>query len=60
MRRHVQAHVLRRYKDDLGNSIANFARIIPDGLLVFFPSYVVLEKCIEWWKSSVGGDGAKW
>ena len=23
---------------------------VPDGLLVFFPSYVVLEKCIEFWK----------
>jgi regulator of telomere elongation helicase 1 len=24
---------------DLGNAIVNFSRIVPDGLLVFFPSY---------------------
>jgi regulator of telomere elongation helicase 1 len=30
-----------QYKQDLGNTVANFARIIPDGVLVFFPSYTV-------------------
>ena len=39
------------YKEDLGNAIVNFARIIPDGVLVFFPSYAVLKNCIEFWKS---------
>ncbi len=47
-----------RYKEDLGNSIVNFARVIPDGLLVFFPSYVVLEKSIEHWKAH-GSSGEK-
>ena len=27
--------------------IVNFARIVPDGLLVFFPSYSVLSTCID-------------
>ncbi|GFS01414.1 regulator of telomere elongation helicase 1-like [Elysia marginata] len=40
------------YKKSLGNTITNFARIVPNGLLVFFPSYPVMEGCIETWKSS--------
>ncbi|CAN0878268.1 Regulator of telomere elongation helicase 1 homolog [Linum grandiflorum] len=40
------------YKRELGNAIVNFARIVPDGLLVFFPSYYVLDKSIECWKST--------
>ncbi|KAL8130026.1 hypothetical protein V2J09_019181, partial [Rumex salicifolius] len=41
------------YKQDLGNAIVNFARIVPDGLLVFFPSYYLMDHCIDYWKSSV-------
>ncbi|KAJ9568519.1 hypothetical protein OSB04_004485 [Centaurea solstitialis] len=39
------------YKLNLGNSIVNFARILPDGLLVFFPSYYLLNLCIDYWKN---------
>ncbi|PIA42612.1 hypothetical protein AQUCO_02000207v1 [Aquilegia coerulea] len=39
------------YKQELGNAIANFARIVPDGLLVFFPSYYLLDLCIGCWKN---------
>ena len=28
----------------------NFARIVPNGMLIFFPSYPVMDKCIEYWK----------
>ncbi|KAK9810499.1 hypothetical protein WJX72_011819 [[Myrmecia] bisecta] len=42
----------REYKEDLGYAICNFARMVPDGLLVFFPSYTVLRGCIECWRSS--------
>lgn len=28
----------------------NFARVVPNGLLVFFPSYPIMEKCIENWQ----------
>ncbi|XP_016472027.2 regulator of telomere elongation helicase 1 homolog isoform X2 [Nicotiana tabacum] len=40
------------YKQELGNAIVNFARAVPDGLLVFFPSYYLLEQCIGCWKTS--------
>ncbi|XP_035825693.1 regulator of telomere elongation helicase 1 isoform X2 [Aplysia californica] len=40
------------YQNSLGYSIRNFARIVPNGLLVFFPSYPVMERCIEKWKAS--------
>ncbi|WVZ01213.1 hypothetical protein V8G54_027282 [Vigna mungo] len=39
------------YKKDLGNAIVNLARIVPDGLLVFFPSYYLLDQIISCWKS---------
>jgi len=39
------------YKDDLGNAIVNFARIVPDGLLVFFPSYAVMQAAIDAWRA---------
>lgn len=28
----------------------NFARVVPHGLLVFFPSYPVLERSLEFWR----------
>ncbi|KAL6568135.1 Regulator of telomere elongation helicase 1 [Orobanche hederae] len=40
------------YKLELGNAIVNFARIVPDGLLVFFPSYYLLDQCISCWKTT--------
>jgi len=40
-----------RYLDDLGHSIANFARVVPDGLLVFFPSYGAMTAAIDHWKT---------
>ncbi|CAI9773626.1 unnamed protein product [Fraxinus pennsylvanica] len=40
------------YKQELGNAIVNFARIVPDGLLVFFPSYYFLDQCISCWKTA--------
>ena len=38
------------YKRDLGMAIANFAHMVPDGLLVFFPSYTVMNSCIDFWQ----------
>ena len=29
----------------------NFARCVPNGLLIFFPSYPVMEKSVETWQS---------
>jgi hypothetical protein len=44
-----------RYLQDLGELILQAARSIPDGLLVFFPSYGVMEHSIAAWKNSSFG-----
>jgi regulator of telomere elongation helicase 1 len=44
------------YQRDLGNAIVNFCRIVPNGVLVFFPSYGVMRACIGTWQ---GGDPGK-
>ncbi|XP_015867293.3 regulator of telomere elongation helicase 1 homolog isoform X1 [Ziziphus jujuba] len=44
------------YKQELGNAIVNFARIVPDGLLVFFPSYYLLDQCMGCWKNVSAGN----
>lgn len=48
------------YKEDLGNAIVNFARIVPDGLLVFFPSYSLLNDSIQAWKAPGIGGASVW
>lgn len=40
------------YIISLGNAIVNFARIIPNGLLIFFPSYPVMNMCLEKWQET--------
>jgi regulator of telomere elongation helicase 1 len=40
------------YKSDLGNAMVSLSRLFTGGLLVFFPSYAVMEKCTEYWKMS--------
>lgn len=35
----------------LGRTIYNFSCLVPDGLLVFFPSYPVMKKCREEWQN---------
>jgi regulator of telomere elongation helicase 1 len=42
------------YYTELGNTLVNFARIVPDGVLVFFPSYGVMETCLERWGGPAG------
>ncbi|KAG0710780.1 Regulator of telomere elongation helicase 1 [Chionoecetes opilio] len=41
-----------QYKRSLGQTILNLSRVIPDGLLVFFPSYTVMKDCLEGWQNS--------
>lgn len=41
-----------KYLHSLGQTLCNFVRIIPDGVLVFFPSYAVLKSCVDYWTSS--------
>jgi len=38
------------YLQDLGNSIANFARTVPDGLLIFFASFSAMETSLKAWE----------
>jgi regulator of telomere elongation helicase 1 len=41
------------YKQELGNAIVNFSRVVPEGLLIFFPSYYLMDSCITFWKNGV-------
>jgi chromosome transmission fidelity protein 1 len=43
---------------DLGSAILSMAQNIPDGLVVFFPSYSYLDTCIAAWKR-VSAPGSK-
>lgn len=37
---------------ELGRAIVNLTKIIPDGLVVFFPSYAYLDTAVKHWKST--------
>ena len=45
-------------KLDLGNAIVNFSRIVPQGVLVFFPSYAAMQSAHAAWLRSPGGGAA--
>ncbi|XP_029575581.1 regulator of telomere elongation helicase 1 [Salmo trutta] len=40
----------------LGNTVVNLGRIVPHGLLVFFPSYPVMDKTLEFWRANGHAD----
>ncbi|KAM8996481.1 regulator of telomere elongation helicase 1 isoform 2-T2 [Ara ararauna] len=44
----------RRFSEDylssLGKTVGNLVRVVPDGLLVFFSSYPVMDKSLEYWR----------
>ncbi|KAI8580578.1 hypothetical protein K450DRAFT_236293 [Umbelopsis ramanniana AG] len=48
------------YKNELGNTIVNFSKVVPEGLLVFFPSYAVMADCISTWRSTNGQNKSVW
>ena len=37
------------YLLEMGNTLCALAKIVPGGMLVFFPSYGVMDKCVEAW-----------
>jgi len=39
------------YLKGIGLTILSLSRAVPDGLLVFFPSYKLLEECLAIWKA---------
>ncbi|KAH8300994.1 hypothetical protein KR044_009055 [Drosophila immigrans] len=41
-----------KYISSLGQTILNVSRIVPDGLLVFFPSYPMMNTCVDAWQAS--------
>lgn len=41
-----------KYINSLGMAIFNISRQIPNGLLVFFPSYALMNKCMETWQQT--------
>uniref|UniRef100_A0A3B3CSV6 Regulator of telomere elongation helicase 1 n=1 Tax=Oryzias melastigma TaxID=30732 RepID=A0A3B3CSV6_ORYME len=40
----------------LGNTVANISRVVPHGLLAFFPSFPMMEKILEFWRASGHAD----
>jgi regulator of telomere elongation helicase 1 len=38
--------------NELGYTIRNFCSIVPEGLLIFFPSYTVMDQLIKHWNNS--------
>jgi len=48
------------YKQELGGALANLARIVPDGMLVFFPSYGVMNSCLQSWRHATPGKESVW
>ncbi|XP_051957724.1 LOW QUALITY PROTEIN: regulator of telomere elongation helicase 1-like [Xyrauchen texanus] len=36
----------------MGNTVVNLTKVVPHGLLVFFPSYPVMDKTLEFWRAN--------
>ncbi|CAB1417634.1 unnamed protein product [Pleuronectes platessa] len=40
----------------LGKTVANMSRVVPHGLLVFFPSFSLMDKTLEFWRANGHAD----
>ena len=40
-----------RYKQQLAVTLQQIARVVPGGMLVFFPSYAAMKGCVEHWQT---------
>lgn len=47
---------MERYSREVGLSLVNFVKKSPDGMLVFFPSYGLMDECIAKWKQRPQSD----
>jgi regulator of telomere elongation helicase 1 len=43
------------YYSELGSTLVSLAKVTPEGMLIFFPSYSVMETCIERWGGPSSG-----
>lgn len=52
----LRSHALfcSAYLNALGGTLVNVVQRAPDGVLVFFPSYGVMQKTVEAWKEPYG------
>ncbi|TYZ67410.1 hypothetical protein PybrP1_000469 [[Pythium] brassicae (nom. inval.)] len=41
-----------RYQDSMGQLLLRYAHVVPGGVLMFFPSYALLEKLLERWRTT--------
>lgn len=39
------------YKISLGRTLIDIASVVPDGVLVFFPSYRAMDSCVQFWRA---------
>lgn len=46
-----------QYLKSLGAAIMNLVRVIPDGILIFFPSYPIMFRCQQCWQECGIWDG---
>lgn len=37
------------YYKELGNTLVSLSKVVPGGMLIFFPSYGVMQSCLEHW-----------
>ncbi|KUI62493.1 ATP-dependent RNA helicase chl1 [Cytospora mali] len=44
----------------LGQALLNTCSVVPDGVVVFFPSYGYLDEVVGVWQSADGGDKSVW
>ncbi|KAK7205465.1 helicase C-terminal domain-containing protein [Myxozyma melibiosi] len=45
---------------ELGRTISNLTCVIPDGMVLFFPSYKYMAEVCAIWKRTVGGHPSQW
>ncbi|XP_055305826.1 regulator of telomere elongation helicase 1 homolog isoform X2 [Sitodiplosis mosellana] len=52
----IKKHMGIAYLLTIGRTLLKLSEVIPDGILVFFRQYDVMEKCVETWQDQNEGD----